>query len=154
VGIYRYQNITSAWTAGVELEKTQRLLPHLTLKGSYGYLATHNRETGEALVRRPVHTARWELTWTPGKWSARVWGRYQGKALYQDKYDTDNQASDVYTTAYSLWSVAVSRNFGTGMTLVAKVENLFDVIQPRYGPFRGRIATIGWRWSWTPAFGA
>ena len=154
VGIYRYENITSARTSGVELEKTQQLLAHLQLKGAYSYLSTHNYETGGALVRRPTHTARWELTWTPGKWSARLWGRYIGKALYQDKYDTDNQSSSEYTTPYSIWSVAVSRKVGEGMTLVAKVENMFDKVQPRYGPFRGRIATIGWRWSWIPSLGA
>ncbi len=154
VGIYQYENITSAWTAGVELEQSFRLFRHLDMRGGYSYLATHNRETGGSLLRRPAHTARWELTWTPPQWSVRVWGRYIGKSLFQDRFNRDSQTSDEYTEPYSIWSLAVSRRFSGGMTLIAKVDNLLDTVNPRYGPFQGRIATIGWRWSWVPKLGA
>ncbi len=148
LGIYQYANITSAWTRGVEVEREFRLLPGLEAKLAYAFLETRNRETGDGLLRRPKHSARWTLSWRRGPWTTTLWGSYTGRTLYQGRETTADQDSDEWTNPYTLWNLSLSRRLGAGMSWYCKAENLLDTTHWRYGPWTGRVVTVGWRWNY------
>ena len=145
-GIYRYGNIASAWTSGMELEREFRIGSQLEAKLAYGFLATRNRVTGDMLIGRPRHSGRWSLSWHDGDWSAMLWGRYTDRMLYQSIFQTDDQRSDEWTQPYSLWNLSLMRELPRGFSAYIKVENILDYTHPRYGPRSGRVATLGVRW--------
>jgi len=145
-GVYRYGNIVSAWTRGMELEREFRVNSRLQAKIAYSFLDTRNRQTGNLLIRRPKHSARWSLDYHAQSWTAAVWGRYTGKMLYQSIFQTDDQQSDEWTQSYQLWNLSLARDLGRGFSAYIKVENLVDHTHPRYGPRAGRVVTVGVRW--------
>lgn len=149
VGIYQYDNVLAAWTGGLELEREMRLGRHWQLSGAYSYTESRNRESGKRLLRTPAHTARMAVTWTPGRWTCRLWGRYSSPALFTDKFTTGDLTSDRWTNPYTLWSLTIQRDMGAGMSLYLKGDNLLDYTNPEYGPYEGRILLAGWRWNYT-----
>lgn len=165
VGRYRYENIISAYTQGVEIEEQLRFALIADWLGidydqarygtwnlglAYSFLNTYNRETGEELLRRPNHSARINLSWRKSGWNARLWGRYTSSALYQTIDATAEQTSDERTNPYTLWNVSAGYRFGNGLDTRLTLENAFDTTHPRYGPYRGRIVSMTWRYTWMP----
>lgn len=146
-GIYRYGNIVSAWTRGVELERSMQLAPDLRLTLAYAFLESFNRDVGNQLLRRPKHSGRWVVSWSPGVWNVRVWGRYTSEMLYEYKFDQSAQSSDERTLPYTFWNLAISRKVGNSLSLFLKADNLFDYTNATYGPYRGRVITAGARYA-------
>jgi outer membrane receptor for ferrienterochelin and colicins len=146
-GIYQYNNVVSARTAGVELERTMQLLRDVRFTMAYSYLWAHNDEIDNRLLRRPEHSGRWVLSWSPGDLTCRMWGRYTGEMLYEYKFDQSAQTSDDWTKPYTLWNLAVTYRLPSDVSIYVKTENLFDYTNPTYGPFRGRVVTMGARYS-------
>ncbi len=139
-GIYQYENIVSAWTRGVEIERTFLVGNNWRYGIAYSYLETRNRETDQELMRRPKHSARFLVNWHPEPWNFRLWARYTGAMWFQDRFGTDDQVSNEQTNPYTLWNLAVSRELPHGFRAACKLENLFDETDARYGPYRGRTA--------------
>jgi outer membrane receptor for ferrienterochelin and colicins len=146
-GIFRYNNIVSAWTRGFELERGFRPLKKLDVKLAYSYMQSLNRETNFRLINRPEHTARWDLTYRSGVWTTKIWGKYVGRALFQDIYQTDAQITSEWSPAYQLWNAVVTRDLGNDTEVYVKIENLMDHTHPRYGPREGRVVSIGAKWA-------
>jgi len=147
-GVYRYGNIWSAWTGGVEIERGFKIGDHFQLKLSYSYMESRNRQTGEQLVGQPKHSARWNADYTYGATAVKVWGEYTGSSPYTSIWETDELSSAEMTYPYQLWNASVSRTFDKRFTAYLKGENLFDYTQIRYGPRSGRIITLGVRWTY------
>lgn len=148
LGIYRYENIVSAYTQGVELERSMRFGREWELALAYSYMRTYNRDTGEELLRRPNHSARVNVSWHHGPWNARISGRYTSSMLHQSIYTTDDQVSDVRTNPYTLWDVSVGRDLGGGVHARLSADNLFDTTHPTFGPYRGRVVKMTWRYTY------
>jgi outer membrane receptor for ferrienterochelin and colicins len=146
LGIYQYNNIFSAWTAGVELERSFRMGRGLETRLSYIYLETFNRQTGNRLIQQPKHSGRWTLTWQDHHCNATLCGRYTGRRTFADIAQTPAQDSDIWAESYQIWNVSLSRDLGSEFEAYVKVENLFDANHPRHGPRLGRVATVGVRW--------
>ena len=146
LGIYQYNNIFAAWTAGVELERSFRMGRGLETRLSYIYLETLNRQTGNRLIQQPKHSGRWTLTWQEHGWNATLWGRYTGRRTFADIADTPAQDSDIWAEEYQVWNVSLARDLGSEFETYVKVENLLDTTHPRQGPRLGRVATAGVRW--------
>ncbi len=141
-GIYQYENIVSAWTRGMELERTFRVAKRWRLGIAYSFLETLNRETELPLLRRPKHSGRFLVNWSPDPWNLRLWGRYTGEMYFQDIFGTDDQISSETTEPYTLWNLTVSRDFSAGLRAAFKVENILDQTHTRYGPYRGRTVSM------------
>lgn len=146
-GIFQYNNIASAWTRGVEVERGFKPLKWLDLKLAYIFLESHNRETDARLVRRPQHGARWDIAHRRGLWTTNIWGKYVGRALYQDIYNTDAQITDEWSPAFQLWNAVVTGDLLGRLQVYIKIENLTDKTHPRYGPRQGRVVSIGGKWT-------
>lgn len=149
VGIYRYDNVISAWIGGVEVQRSTRLGDDVEWEVAYGYTESRDRATDKRLLRTPAHTARTSVTWTPGRNTVRIWGRFVSPALFTDKFTNGDLTSDRWTDPYSQWNLVVSRDIGSGMNLYLKGENLFDTTNPEYGPYQGRILLAGWSWNYS-----
>jgi outer membrane receptor for ferrienterochelin and colicins len=148
VGIYQYGNIVSAYTQGVEVEHTNKIADDFTLGLAYSFLKSYNRGTDAELLRRPKHSARMILRWARGPWNALLRGRYTSSMLFQNIYTTDDQSSDEHTNPYTLWNVSVGRNLGENMRLMFHLDNIFDTTHPQYGPYRGRVVSATWRYTY------
>ncbi|MBD3165130.1 TonB-dependent receptor [bacterium] len=153
LGVYRYENITSAWTRGIEVERGFRFLQHYRIQLAYTFMETRNTETGTQLLRRAKHSGRWEFSYDRRPWHLRIWGRYRGPALYTTIWGTDDIRSSEYTTPYQLWNIALTHSFSDRLSTYFKISNLMDATHVRYGPRTGRIVTVGMRYRWAPAFG-
>jgi len=147
-GIFRYGNIVSAWTAGVEIKKSSQIGKHLHLDASYGYLVSRNRNTGKQLVGQPAHTARWEVGYTINATVLKVWGQYTDSSPYLSIWDTNALSSAEMTHPYQLWNATVSHTVTDGLVAYIKGENLFDYTHARYGPRAGRTLSLGVRWDY------
>ncbi|MBZ0263323.1 TonB-dependent receptor [bacterium] len=145
-GIFQYNNIVSAWTRGIEVERGFKITPYVTTNLAYAFLETRNHSTGEPLIHRPKHTVRMDVTWSFQEWTVKAWGRYQTKMLYLGIYDTNDQASHEYTNPYSTWDLSVNRALGSKWSTYLKVDNIMDITNARYGPRIGREVLVGLRY--------
>jgi outer membrane receptor for ferrienterochelin and colicins len=143
LGIYQYKNIYSAWVRGVELERGFKPLTGIEIKAAYAFMETHNGLTGGSLLRRPKHSARWDVTYRSGEWTGKVWGRFTSKSMFTDIFETDEQVSDEWTIPYEVWNISVSRDWGKDWSVFMKIENLLDRTHGRYGPYEGRTISLG-----------
>lgn len=148
LGVYRYDNITSAYTRGIEVERSFRVNGELELNFAYTFLESKNRETGYRLIGRKKHSGRWNLTWFRGKWTTKIWGKYEGRSLYTTIWETDDRASSEWTQPYQVWSIAISRDLPRNFSTYLKVDNLLDYYHITYGPWTGRIVTAGVKWNY------
>ncbi len=147
LGTYQYQNIYSAWVRGVEIERGFRPIAPLEVKLAYSFMESHNGLTGNQLLRRPKHSARWDLTYKHILLTAKVWGRFTSRSMFTDIFNTPAQVSDEYSIPYEVWNVSLSREWGRDFSVSAKVENLLDKVHGRYGPYEGRTVSVGMNWS-------
>ncbi len=148
LGVYRYENITSAYTRGIEVERSVRVNGSLELNFAYTFLESKNRENGSELIGRKKHSGRWNMTWFKGLWTTKIWGRYDGKSLYTTIWETDDKSSTEWTQPYQVWNLAITRELPKDFTAYLKVENLLDYYHIKYGPWSGRILTAGLKWNY------
>ena len=148
VGVYRYDNIIAAWIGGMELERNWRIGNDLECSVAYSYTESRDQATDNRLLRTPAHTGRTSATWSPGRNTIHIYGRFVGAALFTDKFTTGDLSSDRWTTPYTQWNLVLSRKISGGMRFYLKGENLFDVTNSEYGPYQGRILLAGWSWNY------
>jgi len=111
-------NVDQAEIKGVEVSG-QFDTGLLTHNVSYDYLDTEDKSTGNELVRRAKHSAKWNVTYLLDSWRFDVSYLYQGKRY-------DNAANTTVLDPYSLVDFATSYYFNNGVTLSGKVGNVFD----------------------------
>ncbi|MDA0106943.1 TonB-dependent receptor [Vibrio sp. La 4.2.2] len=63
--VYTYKNIDEAIIQGAEFSGEYDILANLRLNGTYTYLTTEDKTTGEELENRPNHMAMARLVWEP-----------------------------------------------------------------------------------------
>jgi len=143
LGTYQYQNIYSAWIRGFEIERGFQLEPSFELKLAYSYMESHNGLTGGQLLRRPQHSARWDLTYKRSAWTGKIWGKSTSRSMFTDIFNTPSQISDEWTIPYEVWNVSVSREWGKDFSVFAKIENALNKVHGRYGPYEGRTIAFG-----------
>lgn len=148
LGTYKYQNIYSAWIRGVEIERGFQLFDNLEIKTSYSFMESYNGLTGSPLLRRPKHSGRWDLTYKNGDWTGKVWGRFTSKTMFTDIFNTPSQVSDEWTIPYEVWNFSINRGWGKEYSVFVRVENIFDKVHGRYGPYEGRTITLGSSWTY------
>lgn len=79
---YRYKNIDSAQTYGLETAFTTKLSTWLALTASHSFTQTHNTSTGTVLTQKPEHIARLGLdVQATERLSLILRGRYQSQEL-------------------------------------------------------------------------
>ncbi|SEG51386.1 TonB-dependent receptor domain-containing protein [Vibrio hangzhouensis] len=111
-------NINKAKIEGIEVA-TQFDTGVIEHQVSYDYLDAKDEATGKDLVRRARHSGKWNAAYAINSWRFDLSYLYQGKRY-------DDAANTKVLDPYSLVDIAGTYYFDNGVTLGAKVGNLFN----------------------------
>ncbi|MEW6419512.1 MAG: TonB-dependent receptor [Nitrospirota bacterium] len=118
-----YINIAKAQTKGAEIFVTARPIEDLTVKGSYTYTDTEDKETGQRLLRRPLNKGSLNLNYLfLEKGNVNVDIIYVGK---RDDMDPDTYER-VKAGDYTLINLAASYDITKNIQVFSRIDNLFD----------------------------
>lgn len=161
-----YQNIAKATARGVEIIAHLRPAPQFTFGASYTYLFTRVDDAGFAtsaddifvegkpLVRRPKHSARFDLRGTVDRLSAGAGVNYVGKRDDVDfrPFPQVRGSLKSYVTVDADASVEILRHAAgrAGLAATFRAENLFDKSYDTVVGYaaRGRLLLVGARFGW------
>jgi len=117
-----YINIAKARTEGAEIFASVRPAEDLTIRASYTYTDTEDKETGEKFLRRPLHKGSLNLNYLfLKKGNVNVDIIYVGKRDDWDPYPKRGKVGD-----YTLVNLAASYDITKKIQLFGRVDNLFD----------------------------
>lgn len=112
-----YTNVDSAITQGVELAYSQQLGNSTRLDVNYTYLDTENRQTGNALEKRPRERLNLSLVTTPWQdGSLNLRSEYTGKQLRGTEWARD----------YTLFHLGFRQQLTPQLQLQSGINNLTD----------------------------
>jgi len=145
-----YDNVAGAMARGVELGVQGALPAGGALDVAYTYLDSRDVSTGERLLRRPTHAGSIRLSHPLGaRGTASLAAAFTG-----DRNDYDFAAGAPVTLPphtrvdlSGLYDLSRPRGALPGVTLTARIENLFDARYEdvRHFPARGRALLVGGR---------
>lgn len=145
---FRYGNVTHARTWGAEAE-TGLVLAPLRLEAGYAYLGTEDRDTGEPLLGRPVHSARLSVGFSPTRrFRTSVTGVYTGTTP-MERDETGSITSQ--REAYGRIDARLAHELLAGLEAVLGADNIFDARPDEWADAVGRRWYAGLRWN-TPTF--
>lgn len=121
------QNIAEARIRGVETGISVRVAEGLDAKASYTYLDAEDKATGEQLTRRPKDKVVVSAAYACGRFSAAADYTFVGRT-----FDSTVQR---FLDSYSVVNLSGSFELRDGITLFARVENLFDEDYETAGTF-------------------
>ncbi|HLP59648.1 MAG TPA: TonB-dependent receptor, partial [Candidatus Deferrimicrobium sp.] len=119
----QYRNIANVDTYGLELTATFRPVYRFTLSGSYTYLHTEDRATGQQLIRKPEHTFSGFLTYT------HKWFTVSASIIYVGKRsDLDYKAWPPYVVApsFNTFDFSLMVPVTGDLSVFGKLTNAFD----------------------------
>jgi vitamin B12 transporter len=145
------ENVGKATTEGVETFVFVAVTDRFKLRGDYTYTDAVDDMTGLELLRRPKHKA--SLT---ASWLATDRLSFSATALYVGSQVDGNRSFSIQrldTDPYFVVNLAAGYDAGKGVTLFARIDNVFDeryesptgFQRPGFGVFGGA------RFTWGPA---
>jgi outer membrane receptor for ferrienterochelin and colicins len=144
---YTYDNVTTAWTMGVESFAAVRAGEELSLRAGYTWLATHDGENDRELEGRPAHRITALLNVAPAGWDLDFNARFAvslGRVFFEA--DDTGVEHEVVADPLTLLDLRLSKHITRHLELAVGVDNLFDagdrftVLRPRtvYGSIGGK----------------
>ena len=118
------ENVGQATTKGVETFVSVAVTDRFKVRGDYTYTDAIDDTTGLELLRRPKHKASLNATWLP---TDRL--SLSATMLYIGSQVDGNRSFSIQrldTSAYFLVNLAADYDLGKGVTLFARIDNLFD----------------------------
>jgi vitamin B12 transporter len=116
--LYSPQNISKAEVKGFEAGASAKVTDDVTVRSSYTYLDTEDKETGERLRRRPEDKVSISAEYSGEPVTLFAKYIFVGKVL--------ESASVGDLGSYSLVNLSGTYKFKKGISLFARVENLLD----------------------------
>jgi vitamin B12 transporter len=137
------ENVGKATTQGVEAFVFVAVTDRFKLRGDYTYTDAVDDTTGLELLRRPKHKASLTASWLP---TDRL--SFSATMLYVGSQVDGNRSFSIQrldTDPYFLVNLAADYDLGKGVTLFARIDNLFDrryesptgFQRPGFGVFAG-----------------
>ena len=137
------ENIGEATTEGVEAFVSVAVTDRFKVRGDYTYTDAIDDTTGLELLRRPKHKASLNLIWLP---TDRL--SFSATMLYVGSQVDGNRSFSIQrldADPYFLVNLAADYDLGKGVTLFARIDNLFDrryesptgFQRPGFGVFAG-----------------
>ncbi|MCP5049988.1 MAG: TonB-dependent receptor [bacterium] len=141
----QYQNIANVDTNGIELSATFRPTPVVMLSGSYSYLETEDKATGEPLVRKPKHVFSAFASYAHKWFTLSMNMSYVGK---RPDLDFSNWPPDVWSESFNTFDLSLVVPVLESVSLFGKLSNAFDKnYQEIFGyPSPGRRFELGFRY--------
>lgn len=115
---YSPQNISKAEVKGFEAGASMKVTEDVTVKSSYTYLDTEDKETGERLRRRPKDKVNISIEYSSEPVTLFAEYTFAGKV-----YDSPSEG---HLGSYSLVNLSGSYKLRKDISLFARVDNLFD----------------------------
>lgn len=135
-GLFSYDNLAAAHTAGLQGSAEWAIVKSLTLTGNYTWMPlAKDTATDTRLPLRPEHAARVELRKTFWGESVQLWA---DAALRSNMPVPDGSAP---ADGYALLGVGASAQVGD-YRLIVDLNNLLDHKTPDWGPLPGRNLMI------------
>jgi vitamin B12 transporter len=142
------ENVGEATTEGVETFASVAVTDRFKLRGDYTYTDATDDTTGLELLRRPKHKASLNATWLP---TDRL--SLSATMLYVGSQVDGNRSFSIQrldTSPYFVVNLAADYDLSKGVTLFARIDNLFDrryesptgFQRPGFGVFGGM--RVGW----------
>ena len=119
---------------------------------SYNYLDARNLSTGEELLNRPTHTAKFFTSAYLEKWraGATVWGNYHSKKLWVSKSNTGEQESEAeYAPSRTTINLNLFKKIGNDIEGFVRFENIFDDVNVDFGYWPGFQVFLGFKYGFT-----
>jgi vitamin B12 transporter len=137
------ENVGAATTEGVEAFVSLAVTESIKVRSDYTYTDAVDDTTGLELLRRPKHKASLNIIWLP---TDRL--TISAAALYVGSQVDGNRSFSIQrleTDPYFLVNLAANYDLGKGVTLFARIDNLFDeryenptgFQRPGFGAFAG-----------------
>jgi vitamin B12 transporter len=124
-GTFRFENVASARTRGVELFGTARLDRSTHLNANYTYLDARNLGADERLLRRPTHRGNLYLHRSLGRrLSAGLGAHLVGQRL-DDDFRADHPGREL-NPGYVKVDLLLEYLWSPQLSLFGRIENLFD----------------------------
>jgi vitamin B12 transporter len=119
----QYQNFKNVDTYGIELAATLRPIQSLTITGSYSYLHTEDKETGDPLVRKPKHTFSSFVAYAHKRFTLSVNMVYVGK---RPDLDFNSWPPDVESPSFNTYDFSLVLPVMESLSLFGKMTNAFN----------------------------
>ncbi|MFA6957794.1 MAG: TonB-dependent receptor [Thermoanaerobaculia bacterium] len=141
----RFENTGAATTSGLEAGLRAPLGHGFSANLSWTWLETEQRETGEALLRRPKNSGSAGLTWAASRVSTSLAVTYGGE---RDDLSPVFPYGRIVNEAYAVGELSAEWNLGAFRPYVV-IENVWDEEYQEVAGFAspGRRALIGIRYS-------
>jgi vitamin B12 transporter len=137
------ENVGQATTEGVETFVSVAVTDRFKVRGDYTYTDAIDATTGLELLRRPKHKASLNVIWLPtDRLTISATALYVGSQVDGDRSFSIQRLD---TDPYFVVNLAADYDLGKGVTLFARIDNVFDeryenptgFQRPGFGVFAG-----------------
>ena len=136
---FEYQNISSAFTEGTDVEAVIGPIGGFTSAIGYAYLRGADKETGLPLLNRSTHSGTLKLAYLhPNSGvQADLRGRYASQWGFFDDGDKVLEPEE-FAPSYWVWNIRVSKTLFKIFRASIGCNNIFDFKIPTFYTFTGR----------------
>jgi outer membrane receptor for ferrienterochelin and colicins len=140
VQYYSYENLSKAYTQGVELDLTVGLFEYFRLTSGYSFTETKDVTQDEPFFNRPKHSARFRFDWHFKNlgFSGNLRWRYIGERLF-----INFQGEETMAPWYATWYTRIKQRIHDPVYIYAQVENLLDYQNRNFVAIPGRLIYFG-----------
>ena len=136
---FEYQNISRAYTEGVDVETTIGSIGGFTSAVGYAYFRGADKETGLPLLNRSTHSGTLKLAYLHPDSGVQVdlRGRYASQWGFFDDGDKVLEPEE-FAPSYWVWNIRVSKPLFKMFKASVGCNNIFDFKIPTFYTFTGR----------------
>ena len=136
---FEYQNISKAFTEGVDVEAVVGSIGGFTATVGYAYLRGADKETGLPLLNRSTHSGTLKLAYLHANTGTQIdlRGRYASPWGFFDDGDKVLESEEL-APSYWVWNLRASKTLLKIFKLSIGCNNIFDFKIPTFYTFTGR----------------
>ena len=136
---FEYQNISKAFTEGVDVEAVVGSIGGFTSTVGYAYLRGADKETGLPLLNRSTHNGTLKLAYLHANTGTQIdlRGRYASPWGFFDDGDKVLESEEL-APSYWVWNLRASKTLLKIFKLSIGCNNIFDFKIPTFYTFTGR----------------
>ncbi len=136
---FEYQNISEAYTEGVDVEIIIGSFQGFTSTVGYAYLRGADKTTGTPLLNRSTHNGVLKLAYLHlnSGFQVDLRGRYASEWGFFDDGDNVLEPEEL-APSYWIWNIRTSKTLFKSFKVSIGINNIFDFKIPTYYTFSGR----------------
>lgn len=141
-------NVAEAFTEGLESSVQVHFAKHFSVSGSYTFINSEDKETGDELLGISRHTADWKLAFNhkPFGLNINLRGEYDDGWLFSS--GRGESAAVSRSPSYVTWDMRLGKRFNRYLKLHFGIDNMFDRTERDFEPRPGREIYSGFSLSY------